>query len=173
MARTPLWTGGTVVAGVALLVSCAATSAVTIRNPDAALPDGVAVAVTLAAFKDGFRMCSRPGPWWVTSYWEVPPEDVQRVDAALLAYLRNAPGDKTLAYKPEKFTRQYAGFRKMGRRFIYVNAFPSNESAHSKEDPSKELLIDCDGGDVFWGIEYDVQRRAFGGLETNGAPMPR
>jgi len=65
---------------------------VTIRNPDAAIPDGVAIGVTLAAFKDGFRMCSRSGPSWVTSYWEVAPEDVQRVDVALLAYLRNAPG---------------------------------------------------------------------------------
>jgi len=146
---------------------------VTIRDPNAAIPDGAALAVSLAAFKDGFRMCSRSGPSWVTSYWEVSREDVQRVDTALLAYLGNAPGKTTLAYKPEKFVRQYAGFRRFGRQFIYVNAFPSDSLALSKEDPSKELLIGCDGGDVFWGIEYEVKRGTFGGLETNGAPMPR
>ena len=177
MARTPLWIG------MALVFSCAAPatvatrkpdagSTVTIRNPEATLPDGLAVAVALAGFKDGFRLCSRPGPSRVTSYWQVAAEEVQRVDAALLAYLRDAPGEQTLAYRPEKYIRQYAGFSRMERQFIYINAFPSDHLRLMTEEPSQTLAIGCDGGDIFWGIEYDVQREAFAELETNGT-LPR
>ena len=159
---------------VFLLLAAGTASAVQIRLPDASIPDGVAVPVNLAAFKDGFRMCSRPGPSSVTSYFQVPRDDVQRVDRALLAYLRNAPSKTTIAYKPEKFVRQYAGFRRAKEHFIYINAFPSDHLARSKDDPSQVLSIGCDGGDIFWGIEYDVQRGTFARLETNGGlPLSR
>ena len=144
-----------------------------VGSPDAAVPDGVAVPVALAGFKSrGFRMCSRRGPSGVTSYWEVSREDVQRVDHALLAHLRTAHKKMTMAYQPEKFLRQYAGFRRGERPFIYVNAFPSEEMAFSKADPSKGLFIGCDGGDLFWGIEYDVGRGTFDEFEPNGSYGP-
>jgi hypothetical protein len=183
MARSSLWIAGLTFTSAALVVACAAPatvatrepdagSTITIRNPEATIPDGVAIALALTAFKDGFRMCSRPGPSGVTSYWQVAAEEVQRVDAALLAYLRDAPGEQTLAYRPEKFVRQYAGFSRMERQFIYINAFPSDHLQQMTEDPSQTLAIGCDGGDIFWGIEFDVQRRAFAELETNGALLP-
>jgi hypothetical protein len=160
-------------AAVCLLFAGGSASAVRIRVPDAEIPDGVAVPVTLAAFKSGFRMCSRLGPSSVTSYWEVPRDDVHRVDRALLAYVRDTPSELAIAYRPEKFVRQYAGFRRGKHEFIYVNAFPSDHLARSKDDPSKTLLIGCDGGDIFWGIEYDVQSGTFARLEINGLPIPR
>jgi hypothetical protein len=109
----------------------------------------------------------------------VSQEDVRRVDAALLAYLRSAPFKGRLAYKPEKFVRQYAGFRRLGRPYVYINAFPSrdlltfrvdatNKVVRSKVDPSKGLRFVCGGGDEEWGIEYDVRSRTFSGLRTNG-----
>jgi len=172
MPRTRSSTGG-LATFLCLVFAGGTASAVQTRLPETDIPDGIAVPVDLGAFKDGFRMCSRPGPSSVTSYWEVPRDDVQRVDRALLAYLRGTPSKKTIAYKPEKFVRQYAGFRRGKHQFIYVNAFPSDHLARSKDDPSKTLSIGCDGGDIFWGIEYDVQGGKFARLETNGAlPLP-
>jgi hypothetical protein len=108
----------------------------------------------------------------VTSYWEVSRDDVQRVDPALLEYLQTAPHE-TIAYEPQKFVRQYAGFRRGKHRFIYINAFPSDHLARMGADPSeaKVFLIACDGGDIFWGIEYDVERGTFARLEVNGSPI--
>jgi hypothetical protein len=148
------------------------TSGVRIRFPNATIPDGVAVAVTLAPFSLSSRMCSRPGPSSVTSYWEVSHDDVQRVDPALLEYLQTAPHE-TIAYEPQKFVRQYAGFRRGKHRFIYINAFPSDHLARMGADPSKAFLIGCDGGDIFWGIEYDVERGTFARLEVNSSLIIR
>ena len=53
---------------LSLVFAGGAASAVQTRLPEADIPDGIAVPVTLGAFKDGFRMCSRPGPSSVTSY---------------------------------------------------------------------------------------------------------
>ena len=114
MLRLPVWTVGIIIAGCAPSIG-GRGSGLSIGDPDAKVPDGAAVPVALAAFKDGFKMCSRSGPSSVTSYWEVSREDVQRVDPALLAYLRSAHDKMTMAYKPEKFVRQYAGFRRWGR----------------------------------------------------------
>jgi hypothetical protein len=98
-----------------------------VGSPDAKVPDGKAVPVVLAGLKGlGFKMCSRPEPQGVTSYWEVSGEEVRRVDRALLAYLRTAHKEMAMAYQPEKLVRQYAGFRRGERPFIYVNAFPGD-----------------------------------------------
>jgi hypothetical protein len=178
MPRILLSIGGRAIAVCLVFAGCSATlddelapSALRIRLPDATIPDGVAVSLPIAAFKAGFGMCSRPGPSSVTSYWEVSQDDVQRVDQELLTYLRNASSKNTIAYRPEKFVRQYAGFRRGTHPFIYVNAFPSDELAHSDTDPSKTFLGACDGGDLFWGIEYDVGSGTFARLETNGSPI--
>jgi hypothetical protein len=176
MPPTPLPTHGRAIAVLLVFAGCSASldddvgpAHSLFRLPDARIPDGVAVSLPLVAFKAGFRMCSRPGPSSVTSYWEVPQDDVARVDQALLTYLRNATSKRTIAYRPEKFLRQYAGFRRGEHVFIYINAFPSDELAHSTIDPSKAFLAACDGGDLFWGIEYDVGSGTFAGLETNGS----
>jgi hypothetical protein len=161
------WTVGIMIAGCAPSLDRAGLS---VGLPDAKVPDGAAVPLVLAAFRDGFKMCSRSGPSWVTSYWEVPREEVQRVDAALLAHLRAAHEGMTMAYMPEKYVRQYAGFRRWGRPFIYVNAFPTDYLPRPRLDPSQLILTRCDGGDSFWGIEYDVRRGTFDAFETNSEP---
>jgi hypothetical protein len=161
------WSNAGLWTALFLVLAAGTASAIQIRRPNASIPDGVAVPVTLAALKNGFRLCSRPGPSSVTSYWQVPRDDVQRVDRALLAYLKNVHSKTTIAYRPEKFVRQYAGFRRGKEPFIYINAFPSDHLAMSKDDPSQSLWIGCDGGDIFWGIEYDVQRGTFAEMKTN------
>ena len=114
-------------------------------------------------------MCSRPGPKGVTSYWELSPTAVDEIDRALLGYLAKGPVNATFAFRPEKYVRQYAGFRRGKKEFVYINAYPSPTLKLGAEDARKVMGIGCDGGDVFWGIEYDVVKRAFGHLEINGA----
>lgn len=53
-----------------------------------------------------------------------------------------------------------------GRRRLYLNAFPS--FARSCADRPETPCVVCDGGDDFWGVLYDPQRRAFDTLSFNG-----
>jgi hypothetical protein len=114
-------------------------------------------------------MCSRPGPKGVTSYWELSPSSVDEIDRALRGYLAKGPVKATFAFRPERYVRQYAGFRRGKQEFVYINAYPSPRRSEGTEDPRKVMGIGCDGGDMFWGIEYDVMKRRFGALEINGA----
>jgi hypothetical protein len=146
-----------------------AAGAVRVRLPNETRPDGPAVAVSLEAFRQGFRMCSRPGPKGVTSYWELSRTAVAEIDRALLGYLAKGPVNATFAFRPEKYVRQYAGFRRGKEEFVHINAYPSPTLRMAAEDARKVMGIGCDGGDLFWGVEYDVVKRKFRNLEINGA----
>jgi hypothetical protein len=161
---------GTVGAIVGLLATAGAQAAVRVRLPNEPRPDGGAVAASLDSFQRGFKMCSRPGPKGATSYWELSPAEVGEIDRALLDYLSKGPVTKTLAFNPAKYVRQYAGFRRGRRQFVYMNAYPSRHLPGPANPAARELAIGCDGGDMFWGIEYDQQKRKFQDLEVNGLP---
>jgi hypothetical protein len=70
---------------------------------------------------------------------------------------------KKLHDPPSSYGRQYLGYNRGKRRFIYVNAF-----LRLSGDARSVYVRACDGGNLFWGIEYDVQSGLFGGLEING-----
>jgi len=132
---------------------------------------GWAAPLPLKAFENGIRTCSRPGPSAVTRYWQLSDEEVSQIDAALLDYLRRPGISRTLVFPPERYGRQYLGFLRGSRRFVYVNAFP----ADFKACRATEYCAMCDGGPSFWGIEYDVASRRFEHLERDGgtpAPPP-
>jgi hypothetical protein len=149
-------------------MACGCTN-IRVRHPSEDVPDGIATPVRDDKFRG--ELCSRPGPKWVTSSWEVSPQQVKQIDPALLSYMRTAFSWKTLAYKPEKYVRQYLGLRRGEHPFIYINAYiPFPRGAF--EDPAKGLVIACDGGDAFWGIEYDLEWGTFSDLEVNGSPEP-
>jgi hypothetical protein len=73
-----------------------------------------------------------------------------------------------LAYKPAKYVRQYAGFRRGTRQFVYINAYATPHLPQREDPAASTLEIGCDGGDMFWGIEYDQLKRTFRNLEING-----
>jgi hypothetical protein len=125
-----------------------------------------AVVLKLSAFKDGFRLCSRKGPENVTGYWELDQAEVGRIDLALMRYMVRSGLKTRLSLATDGYVRQYLGLIRDGRRFVYINAF----GARTGEDLAKarsEFAKWCDGGSLFWGIEYDVRTKSFVNFAAN------
>ena len=121
-----------------------------------------AVALNIEAFKTGFRNCSRPTPQGMTSFWQVSQPDLDTVDAALLLHLEKSGAAKKLRGSPSSYGRQYLGFNRGERRFIYINAF-----LRSSGDARSRYQRWCDGGNQFWGIEYNVNDKTFTGFAVD------
>ena len=125
-----------------------------------------AVALKLSAFKDGFRLCSRKGPQNVTAYWELDPVEVARIDRALMKHIARSGLKGRLSLAADGYVRQFLGLVRDGRRIVYINAF----GARGGEDEAKarsEFAVWCDGGSLFWGIEYDAQTKSFLNFAAN------
>ncbi len=131
------------------------------------------------------EQCSRPAPGETKGpLWSPVPAQIEELEAELPAYLRAQKHAKT-ADGLGLFLRQYIGFVRAGRKLIYLNAIPVSLEGYDqkmcREHPeliSKELCepgrwrhephMVCDGGDDFWGLEYDPESKAFSALEFNG-----
>jgi hypothetical protein len=122
-----------------------------------------AFALKLGAFKEGFRNCSRPTPQGMTSFWQVNPSDIEKIDEALMHHLEGTGLAKKLRAPPSGYGRQYLGYNRGQRRFVYVNAF-----LRSSGDTKSTYVRWCDGGNQFWGIEYEMQQKIFTGFEIDG-----
>lgn len=72
----------------------------------------------------------------------------------------------SLANAPKGWLRQYIGIVRGGRRVIYGNFFPNapGERAQWRQAP----VIVCDGGPVFFGVEFDADRGVILDIEFNG-----
>ena len=133
------------------------------RSVHGASRSTTAVALKVQAYKDGFRNCSRGMPPGITAAWQVSQKDVEKIDAALMLHMEKAGLTKKLRASPASYGRQYLGYVREERRFVYVNAF-----LRSFGDPRASYVRACDGGNLFWGIEYDVQAGTFANFEVNG-----
>lgn len=138
--------------------------------PGAAILPGEQVPVML-------RQCSREAPEAGEASWQPGEADIAALEAALPAALRDRPetrGDYSPAFDwsraPEGWGRQYVGIVRGGRRFVYGNFHPRRLY---RDDPIADWrthpVIICDGGSVFFGVEYDVEAGRFTHLAFNGA----
>jgi hypothetical protein len=131
-----------------------------------------------------FAQCSRPAPREKGPFWSPAPAQIEELEGELAAYLRQQ-GHAKEADGLARFLRQYVGFVRTDRKLIYLNAFPvylvEADEKMCRERPElmpKELcepdhwrhegVFACDGGDDFWGLEYDPESKAFSALEFNG-----
>lgn len=111
------------------------------------------------------KQCSRPTPRHVDIYWQPTKADISELERRLVIFLdENAFGKKVLPLAA--YHRQYVGFIKDGKRYIYGNFYTTN--------PNGKLatiapVIVCDGGKNFWGIVYSVESKKFQGAVTNGS----
>lgn len=129
--------------------------------------------IAILAATDGptvIRQCSRRGPR-STGFWAPSRQEVLSAERELEAYLSkpNCATRDTL----DHYFRQYIGFIRNGRRFLYVNALHDsvrNDFSVVGESPGWPLIpiVVCDGGDSFWGVEFDVEAQTFQNLECNG-----
>lgn len=111
------------------------------------------------------RQCSRPAPTDVSGFWSPSPEQVSAFEQRLPDFLRKS----ALPVKLPDYYRQYVGVISHGRRLIYLNAFYAGFLTHDpKRDWKISAVIVCDGGDGFWGVEFDPADKTFHHLESNG-----
>jgi hypothetical protein len=64
----------------------------------------------------------------------------------------------------ERYTRQYGGVVSMGQPLIYASFLidPLGEW-------ERQVVVLCDGGNLSWGVSFDVERKTFGEVGINGA----
>ena len=166
-------------AALALLVSACTSGASALPSDAAILPDNQAALI--------LRQCSRDSPAPGEASWQPEAADIAALEAALPAALDASrvreieetlrarpeagtayPGDPDWAAAPRGWRRQYVGIVRGGRRFIYGNFYPHRSEDDVPDWRTAPVMI-CDGGPVFFGVEYDIGSRRFTHLAFNGA----
>jgi hypothetical protein len=125
--------------------------------------------VTILPTSEGpkiIKQCSRTDPAEVSGFWLPSLAGVAELEKTLPQLLRSS------GHKIDLGTsyRQYVGIVSRGKKLIYVNAFSGTILVHPPFRTSwkREAMVVCDGGDVFWGVEFDPATRTFNHLEFNG-----
>jgi hypothetical protein len=105
--------------------------------------------------------CSRAAPEKISAQWTPSKDQIEQLESKLPAYKQELKRPMT---QLSSFYRQYAGFIAGGRKIIYVNLFPK------RIDPdwrSRAVMV-CDGGEQFWGVEFEVNTGQFVNPAFNG-----
>ena len=117
--------------------------------------------------------CSRGAPQGVTGFWTPRPAQIAQLEMLLPVLLeKELSGQRHLPV--QYYLRQYAGLVLQNRDVIYVNGFASypDDASDKKERDSgrwrTEAQMVCDGGNGYFGVEYDPQTKKFEGLAFNG-----
>jgi hypothetical protein len=110
------------------------------------------------------RQCSRPAPTQIEGFWAPDQKEISILETRLGALLGTAAGFEYLPLSQSH--RQYVGFVRGGKRYIYGNFYPAFEG--SGIDEGKEPVIICDGGRRVWGFVYSLESGQLLELEFNG-----
>lgn len=131
---------------------------------------GDATILTGAAVPQMLQQCSRGAPSAGEASWQPAASHILALEALLPGALdvRRYSGDLDWTKAPQGWRRQYVGIVRDGRRFIYGNFFPRRDDLGTLEWRSQAVQV-CDGGPVYFGVEYDVERGVFTQLDFNGA----
>ncbi|HEX3808104.1 MAG TPA: hypothetical protein VHW02_00260 [Rhizomicrobium sp.] len=122
--------------------------------------------------RDVLHQCSRGVPPNVQGVWTPSAQQIRELEARLPGALLQEmakrghpapPGSPA----PFEFGRQYAGFVTGGRRIVYVNAFPLEVMNQEKDWRTRPAVV-CDGGEAFFGVEYDPATKTFANFAFNG-----
>jgi len=83
----------------------------------------------------------------------------------------NIGGDPNFSRAPNGWRRQYVGYVRDGHRLVYGSFSPyttsSNYEGKSWQTGYANARI-CDGGPSYFGVEFDVEKRVFTNIATNG-----
>lgn len=99
-------------------------------------------------------------------YWTPVESDVRAFEAGLVAFLQEAApaASPDLWQKQQTYKRQYAGLIREGRRLIYASFFCDTMGEEWRRSP----LFVADGGDCFFQLSYDAERKTYADLMING-----
>lgn len=138
-------------------------SVATVRADDV-LPAHCAI-LPLSEAKKLVAQCSRDCPYYATEFWIPTTSQILAIESRLPSILRGS-GHKV---KASSSLHQYVGFIAKGKRLIYLSAVDSSDIPKKDKSWRHEALVVCDGGDAFWGVEFDPATGKFAHLEFNGA----
>jgi hypothetical protein len=111
------------------------------------------------------HQCSRSSPTEATGFWTPSAAQIEAVEQRLPELLGKSGHDIVVS----RFNRQYIGFVRHGKKLIYLSAFPAFDiERRDQTDWRKEAWIVCDGGDDYWGVEFDPATQRFHDLDFNG-----
>lgn len=136
----------------------------TARAADPAVTN--AVVLTPKVAPGVFPQCSRQTPSDITGYWTPTADEIATLESMLPKYVSalGRPAPPLLEYH-----RQYVGFISKGKKFIYVNFFHKWPLEHGQLKDWRKVPVNiCDGGDYFWGIEFDTEKKQFFNAFFNG-----
>jgi hypothetical protein len=112
---------------------------------------------------DLLEQCSRSTPTNVSGFWEPTMAQIEELETHLVAYLAARAKSGEAMPPGIAYHRQYVGIISDGARRIYGNFYPGRKSSRATIP-----VIICDGGPVFWGIEYDIETKTFMKPNFNG-----
>jgi hypothetical protein len=117
-----------------------------------------------------FKQCSRDVPSPGEGQWKPTDLELDSLEATLPAALSKRPEAKSVDFTKllSDWGRQYVGFVRDGKRYIYGNFFAKG-TFDSLENELKHPMIVCDGGPYFFGVEYDVSAQKVTRLDFNGS----
>jgi len=139
-------------------------------KPELAETAGWAVALQLCAFGDGFGLCNPSGePTGMTGFWQLSPAEVASIDSALSTFLGHQGMSGETVRHLEQYGRQYLGFFRGARRYVFINAFP-RAFGITRHNAEREVIAVCDNS---WNVEYDIGAHQFANLAINQGPRGR
>ncbi len=116
------------------------------------------------------KQCSRATPSPGEATWQPTDADVDKMEASLPKTLEGLAQARQVNFAGllRNWQRQYVGIVRGGRRLIYGNYFPlddTNELAQWRKQP----MTVCDGGPRFFGAEFDVAAERMTRIDFNGS----
>jgi hypothetical protein len=143
----------------------------------------------ISAGKRLLNQCSRRTAWGIREFWRPDDAAIAILEEKLPMFVDSVGGRSwnslREAVSRDAYLRQYIGtVRWNGERTIYVNAFHrrhlealndaraqiARQQGRSVSDTVAWRLVPlvvCDGGEAFFGIEYDPQTGRFRNLRVN------
>lgn len=117
-----------------------------------------------------FEQCSRAAPDFVATEYRPSPDDIISLEGKLPAALERSlagSGDsrEQVEFEPTLYVRHYAAYKNAGRDMIYGSFAPL---FGSQFDRGAEPVMICDGGPIFFGVEYDVASHEITRISFNG-----
>jgi hypothetical protein len=114
------------------------------------------------------HQCSRNTPKDVSGFWVPSAADIAKLEALLVPFLRSSLETRLIlpADPLTRFHRQYIGFIRDGKRYIYGNFYPHRSESDPRE--ATDPVNFCDGGDQFWGVVFSLDTQQFEDLSYNG-----